>query len=175
MIDRRQFISSAAAASTASLLAQQRDEWGGPVLDIHLHLRADGESNLAHINGSGVTKAVLLTRVQSVDRSKALAEKHPGRFVWFVSADVAKHESAALLTKAVKEGALGLGEIKNQVECDGPEMKRMYALAADLNVPIQIHFGDVPQASGNAVFNGGFKTLRPMLKTFSRTKFLSHP
>src|SRR5579859_4226469 len=80
MINRREFISAAAAASAASLLAQQRNEWGGSVLDIHLHLRADGESNLAHINGSGVTKAVLLTRVESVDRSKALAEKHPGRF-----------------------------------------------------------------------------------------------
>src|ERR1700704_5669745 len=106
MINRRQFISAAAAASTASLLAQQRDEWGGPVLDIHLHLRADGECTVAHINGSGVTKAVLLTRVQSVDRSKALAEKYPGRFVWFVSAEVANPESATLLTKAVKDGAL---------------------------------------------------------------------
>ena len=34
MINRRQFISVAAAASTASLLAQQRNEWGGRVLDI---------------------------------------------------------------------------------------------------------------------------------------------
>src|SRR6266853_1329716 len=150
MINRRQFISASAAALTASLWAQQENEWGGPALDIHLHLRPDGESNLAHINGSGVTKAVLLTRVQSVDQSRSLAEKHPGRFVWFVSADLAP-ESAALLTKAVKDGALGLGEIKNQVECDGPEMKRMYALAADLDVPIQIHFGAVPQPSGNAV------------------------
>ncbi|HXB72384.1 MAG TPA: hypothetical protein VNY05_29370, partial [Candidatus Acidoferrales bacterium] len=98
----------------------------------------------------------------------------PGRFVWFVSADLAKPESATLLTKAVKDGALGLGEIKNQVECDGPEMKRMYALAADLNVPIQIHFGDVPQASGNAVFNGGFKRFDAMLKAFPRTKFIAH-
>jgi predicted TIM-barrel fold metal-dependent hydrolase len=174
VINRRQFISAAAAASTASLLAQQSYEWGGPALDIHLHLRADGESNVAHINGSGVTKAILLTRVESVDQSRTLAEKHPGRFVWFVSADVTKPESAALLTKAVKDGALGLGEIKNKVECDGPEMKRMYALAADLNVPIQIHFGDVPQASGNAVFNGGFKRFDAMLKAFPRTKFIAH-
>ncbi len=174
MIDRRQFIGAAIAASAASLVAQQGNEWGGPVLDIHLHLRADDESNLAHINGSGVTRAVLLTRVQSVERSKALAEKHPGRFAWFVSADLASPESAALLTKAVKEGALGLGEIKNKVECDGPEMKRMYALAADLNVPIQIHFGEVPQASGNAVFNGGFKRFDTMLKAFPRTKFIAH-
>ena len=174
MINRRQFISTAMAGSMASLVAQQSYEWGGPALDIHLHLRADGESNLAHINGSGVTRAVLLTRVQSVDRSKALAEKYPGRFVWFVSSDVANPESPALLTKAVKDGALGLGEIKNQVECDGPEMKRMYALAADLNVPIQIHFGDVPQPSGNAVFNGGFKRFDTMLKAFPRTKFIAH-
>src|SRR5678809_909497 len=107
MINRRQSISAVTAASTASLVAQQKNEWGGPVLDIHLHLRPDGESNLAHINGSGVTRAVLLTRVQSVDQSKALAQKYPGRFVWFVSADLAKPESPVLLTKAVKDGALG--------------------------------------------------------------------
>ena len=174
MISRREFLSAAAVASTGSLLAQQPEEWGGPVLDIHLHLRADGESNLAHINGSGVSRAVLLTRVQAVDQARALSEKYPRRFVWFVSADVAKPESAVLLTKAVKGGALGLGEMKNQVECDGPEMRRMYALAADLNVPIQIHFGDVPQASGNAVFNGGFKRFDTMLQAFPKTKFIAH-
>src|SRR5262245_57421384 len=43
MLNRRQFISAAAANSTASLWAQQRNEWGGNVLDIHLHLRPDGE------------------------------------------------------------------------------------------------------------------------------------
>src|SRR5436305_12925553 len=115
MIERRHFIGAAAVTATASLWAQERSEWGGPVLDIHLHLRPDGESNLAHINGSGVTKAVLLTRVQAVGQSKALAEKHPGRFVWFVSADVTKPESADLLTKAVKDGTLGWGEIMYQV------------------------------------------------------------
>jgi predicted TIM-barrel fold metal-dependent hydrolase len=176
MINRRQFITSTtvAAASAGSLFAQQNYEWGGPVLDIHLHLRPDGESNVAHMNGSGVTKAVLLTRAQGVEQAKALAEKHPGQFVWFVSADVTKAESADLLTKAIKGGALGLGEIKYQVQCDGPEMKRMYALAVDLNVPIQIHFGDVPQPSGNAVFNGGFKRFDTMLKAFPKTKFIAH-
>jgi predicted TIM-barrel fold metal-dependent hydrolase len=173
MINRRQFI-TAAAASTATLLAQPTYEWGGPALDIHLHLRQDPESDFAHITGSGVTKAVLLTRVQQVEVSKALAEKHPGRFVWFVSADVSDPKNDALLAQAVKGGALGLGEIKNKVECDGPEMKRMYALAADLNVPIQIHFGDVPQASGNAVFNGGFKRFDKMLNAFPKTKFIAH-
>jgi len=174
MINRRQFIRSAGVASTASLLAQQSYEWGGPVLDIHLHLRPDGESNFAHMEGSGVTRAVLLTRVQEVDRAKALAEKYRGRFMWFVSADVTKPEFTGLLTKAVKDGAPGLGEIKYQVQCDGPEMKRMYALAAELKVPIQIHFGDVPQASGNAVFNGGFRRFDTVLKAFPKTTFIAH-
>src|SRR5665213_607377 len=39
---------------------------------------------------------------------------------------------------------------------------------------IQIHFGDVPQASGNAVFNGGFKRFDTMLKAFPRTTFIAH-
>jgi len=173
MINRREFL-AATAASTASLFAQPAYEWGGPVLDIHLHLRRDPESDFDHITGSGVTKANLLTPVQRVDASQALAEKHPGRFVWFVSADVRHPENDALLTAAVKNGALGLGEIKNQVECDGPEMKRMYALAADLNVPITIHFGDVPQAAGNGVFNGGFKRFDKMLNAFPKTKFIAH-
>ena len=105
MLNRREFIASA-AASTASLLAQPAFEWGGTVLDVHLHLRQDAESNLAHITGSGVTKAVLLTRVEAVERARGLAEKYPGRFVWFVSAEVMKPENDALLTKAVKDGAL---------------------------------------------------------------------
>ncbi|HLH39093.1 MAG TPA: hypothetical protein VKX39_08085 [Bryobacteraceae bacterium] len=172
-IDRRQFL-AAAAASAASLAAQPGFEWGGPVLDIHLHLRPDPEMNFAHITGSGVTVAVLLTRVQDAAKAKALAEAHPGRFVWFASADVSNPANDALLSQAVRDGALGLGEIKNKVDCDGPEMKRMYALAADLNVPIQIHFGDVPQASGNAVFNGGFKRFDKMLKAFPKTKFIAH-
>src|SRR5215469_8405753 len=107
MINRRKFIGAAAAASTALLPAQQGYEWGGAVLDIHLHLRPDAESNLAHMDGSGVTRAVLLTPVQSVERARTEAEKHPGRFAWFVGADITKPDSAGLLTKAVKGGARG--------------------------------------------------------------------
>src|SRR5882672_4032410 len=123
MVNRREFLAASAALPAAALLAQQSYEWGGPVLDIHLHLRSDEASNLAHIDGSGVTKAVLLTRTTDSEHAKELVAKHPDRFVWFVSADVTKPESAAPLTKAVKDGALGMGEIKYQVPCDGPEMK----------------------------------------------------
>src|SRR3954466_15344763 len=106
MLNRRQFISAAAAASTAPLLGQQNSEWGGPVLDIHLHLRPDGASNVAHMEGRGATKGVLPPRAPAGEQARGLAKIHPGRFVVFVSADGANPESAGLLTKAVKDGAL---------------------------------------------------------------------
>ena len=174
MMNRRSFLAAAAAAPVASLFAQPKYEWGGPVLDIHLHLRPDGASNIAHMDGSGTTRAILLTRSDNLDQAKAMVAKDSKRFAIFVSADVTKPETEGILTRAVKDGAKGLGEIKYKVDCDGPEMKRMYALAADLNVPITIHFGDVPQASGNAVFNGGFKRFDAILKAFPRTKFIAH-
>src|SRR5260370_433414 len=105
MVNRRELLAAAAVLPAATLLAQRSYEWGGPVLHIHLQSRTDEASTLAHINGSGVTKAVLLTRTADSEHAKELVAKHPDRFVWFLSADVTKPESAAVLTKAVKDGA----------------------------------------------------------------------
>ena len=49
--------------------------WGSPVLDTHLHLRADADACYTHIQGCGVTKAVLLTPASDEDRAKAEMEK----------------------------------------------------------------------------------------------------
>jgi len=57
------------------------------VLDTHLHLRANADSCFAHIQGCGVTNAVLLTRASDEDRAKAEMEKRAGHFVRSVSAD----------------------------------------------------------------------------------------
>ena len=61
-------------------------------------------------------------------------------------------DAADLLTKAMKDGALILGELKDHVAADGPEMRRMYDLAAELDVPVLIHFQDVPNYTGEGVF-----------------------
>jgi hypothetical protein len=59
MLQRRQFLGIAAAALNRAD-AQSRYEWGEPVLDSHLHPRSQEGAELEHVNGSGVTKAVLL-------------------------------------------------------------------------------------------------------------------
>lgn len=142
--------------------------------DTHLHPRKDIDGDYVHIQGSGVSRAILLARADSAEQIKAMQAKYPGRFLWAAGTDAAKPEAVQILTGAVKQGACGLGEIKSQVEADGPEMKRLYALAADLNVPIVIHFQEVPHYPTETVYCRGVRRLEPMLKMFPKTKFIGH-
>ena len=116
-----------------------------------------------------------LARANSAEQMQALEAKYPGRFLaWFASTDITKPEAADVLTKAVKSGATGLGEIKFHVEAAGPELRRMYELAAELNVPILIHFQEVPHTPTEGVFSTGFKNFEVMLKAYPKTKFIGH-
>ena len=84
-------------------------------------------------------------------------------------------------------GAKAFGEVKYHVAADGPEMRRVYALAAELDVPILIHFQDVEDKFSPAaiaamptpnfsigVFNTGFKHFDRILKEFPKTRFVGH-
>ena len=144
------------------------------MLDIHFHLRRDLDPNFAHIDGCGVQKAILLAQSSAVARVKAVQDKYPGRFVWSASADITKPGAKELLTQAVKQGAIGIGEIKFHVAADGPELRRMYALAAELNVPILIHFQEVPHFDGEGTFSTGFKHFETVLKAYPKTRFVGH-
>ena len=148
--------------------------WGGPVIDTHLHLRDGLDANYQHLQGCGVTHAVLRARDTSGEQVRAIQAKYPKLFVWTASTDITRPEAEAALTKAIKEGAIGLGELKSHVAADGPELRRMYALAADLNVTIMIHFQEVPHFDGEGVFATGFKQFETMLKAFPRTRFIGH-
>ena len=78
------------------------------------------------------------------------------------------------LRKAAQGGAIGFGEIKSQVAAAGPEMQRLYALAAELNLPITIHFQEVNQPNSPGTFNTGLKQFDAMLKKFPKTTFIGH-
>jgi predicted TIM-barrel fold metal-dependent hydrolase len=176
-IKRRDFLAAAlAAGAVRSLTAQQSPAaaWPSPVIDIHLHLRQTTAGNLAHMDGAGVTKAVLLANVNASDRAKEALVSHRDRFVRFASADVRDAAAFDALAEQVKDGALGFGEIKSQVEAAGPEMQRLYALAADLGVPITIHFQEVTQPGSQGTFNTGLKKFDAMLKKFPKTTFIGH-
>ena len=176
MIARRHFIQSAIAAAAASQLQAQSPapDWGGPVLDIHLHYRPGLDTNLEHMKGCGVSNAVLLTQASAEEQVKATIAAHPKNFVRFVSADIRKPESFDLLKKSAMAGAIGFGEIKFHLANDGPEMTRLYDLAADLKVPVLIHFADFDQVPGEGPYSGPFKNLPNVLKKHPKTTFIAH-
>src|SRR5437764_13655780 len=106
MITRRGFVGGMAALATVSSLHSQENtgnEWGGPVVDCHHHLRRTAEANLAHLDGSGMSNAMVLARDNSAAQIAEMKTKYPGRILgWFASADISKPEAEELLTKAVK-------------------------------------------------------------------------
>jgi uncharacterized protein len=53
-------------------------------------------------------------------------------------------------------------------------MQRIYALAADLRVPITIHFQEVSQQGSQGTFNTGLKQFDAMLKKYQKTTFIGH-
>jgi predicted TIM-barrel fold metal-dependent hydrolase len=178
MISRRAFLETVSAGAIFPLLRAQAgpaSEWGSPVFDLHFHLRAQPANNLAHLDGAGIAKANLLTRAAAFDQVKAVQAAAPGRFTWFNSADVAKPDAEQALTQAVKDGAQGFGEMKFHVAADGPELRRIYALAADLRVPILVHFQEVDHFANEGTWAAGFaRSFEAILKAYPKTTFIGH-
>ena len=176
MISRRTFLETVAVAAMPVVRLQTGPASGArPVFDLHFHLRHEPANNLAHLDGAGIAKANLLTRAGALDRVKAVQAAAPGRFTWFSSADVTKPEAEATLTQAVKDGARGFGELKFHVAADGPELRRMYALAAELQVPILIHFQEVDHFPNEGTWSTGFaRTFEGILKAYPKTTFIGH-
>ncbi len=173
MIHRREFLALSAAAAAASLLrAQPTNPWGGPVIDIHHHLRRQRESNLAHLDGAGIARAVLLT---DASQDAVAAAMPADRFVRFTSTNVTRDNAIDLLRQAAGAGSRGFGEMKTRgVAVDGPEMRRVYALAAELSLPVLIHFQEISQPLSPGIYNTGINRLPALLKEFPRTTFIGH-
>lgn len=175
---RRQFLAAvpaAVAAAQTPMYPEGKPDWGGPIVDCHHHLRPTAAANIAHLDGCGVSNAMALARSSSAEDMKALKQSNPGRFLgWFASANILKPEAEQQLRQAVDQGAIGFGELKFHVEAAGPELKRMYALAAELKVPILVHFQEVPHTPDEGVFSTGFKHFEAVLKAFPKTTFIGH-
>src|SRR5262245_15362610 len=148
-MQRRTFLTSMIAGASTRLHAQADTPWGGPVLDTHLHLRADADACFTHMQGCGVTHAVLLTGAADQERAKAEMERRPGHFVRSVRIDPSQPDADKVLRDALKKGAVSIGEMKFHVALDSPEMRRVYDIAAELRVPVMMHiqWNPVVQAS----------------------------
>jgi predicted TIM-barrel fold metal-dependent hydrolase len=176
MITRRTFLETLAAAALIPAVPQpDGGEWGARVFDLHFHMRPQPADNVAHLDGAGIAKANLLTRATALPQVKALQTAAPERFSWFGSADLTRPDAEALLTQAAKDGARGFGELKSHVAADGPELRRIYTVAAELGVPILIHFQEVDHFPGEGAWGTGFaRSFEGILKAYPKTTFIGH-
>lgn len=171
MITRRSLLAGAAAAPFAALSAADKPDWGGQVLDIHLHPRNQEDGEITHMDGCGVAKAIILGAASVQERTKGRMAKAPGRMKFFASVNVSAPNAIETLRTAAQNGAIGFGELKSMVACDGPEMKRVYALAAEMRVPVLLHFQEGPPGQ---VFNEGIQRFGAILKEYPKTTFIGH-
>jgi predicted TIM-barrel fold metal-dependent hydrolase len=178
-MDRRQLLAGLGAMAAMPAFAQDDiPRWSSPVIDMHFHTRATVEANIAHQVGAGITAANLISLPPSpIDVADMFAKcrsQNPAMFpLWFGATDLTKPGFEAQLTAQVKAGARGFGEVKMALDADGPEMRRVYALAADLDMPVLLHFQD-PVGDSPSFFNRGIRRFAAMLQAYPRTKFIGH-
>src|SRR5215831_15570249 len=113
---RRQFCQTlTGVVSTCALArAQGQEPWSGTsIIDCHHHMRRAPEANIQHLDGCGVSNALILARDNSAEQIEAIRSKYPGRVLgWFASTDITKPEAESLLAGAIHNCAAGFGEIK---------------------------------------------------------------
>ncbi|HSU31475.1 MAG TPA: amidohydrolase family protein [Bryobacteraceae bacterium] len=172
---RRNFLQGSLAVVAASRLWSQQDlMWGGPVLDTHLHLRRDPDACFTHIRGCGVTNAVLLTRAADEDKAKEEMAKRPGHFVRSVSTDPAQPGAAEVIRNAIQGGAVSVGELKYHLALDSAEMRRIYEVCAEMQVPVMMHIQSFPHFPGELPYNTGYPQFDKVLRAYPKTTFIGH-
>jgi predicted TIM-barrel fold metal-dependent hydrolase len=95
------------------------------------------------------------------------AQAHPQAYA-FAANEVPDAPGAIQeIEKYLKLGAVMIAEQKFGIECDSPEMQRIYQLAADYNVPVLMHWQ-------YQRYNYGFERFHKMLARYPRAKFIGH-
>jgi predicted TIM-barrel fold metal-dependent hydrolase len=175
-MQRRTFLKTTFLTASAAprLAAQSNPQWGGPVLDTHLHLRPDADACFTHMQGCGVTHAVLLTRAADQQKAKAEIQLRTGHFARSITVDPALPDATQIIRDACKAGAISIGELKFHLALDSPEMRRVYDIAAEMQVPVMMHIQTFPHFAGELPYNTGYPQFDKILRAYPRTNFIGH-
>lgn len=162
-----------------------------PIIDIHQHTNYHDRTNtrlLAHQRAMGATQTILLPAGSSVRRPSTndgkynglggvraggndscaeMAAAHPKEFYTGANEVTDLPEAREVIEARLKAGAVIIGEQKFTIELDSPQSRILYALAAEYDVPILLHFQ-------HATYNTGFERLSSILEKFPKTNFIGH-
>lgn len=193
-LNRRGFLVSSLSGSVVALSSFSRgaeDAVAEPIIDIHQHtnyLQRDVAQLIAHQRAMGVTQTILLPAGTPVSRAStaegkhnglggvgaggnetvlAMARQYPKEYFFGANEVTDLPEAQKEIAKYLDLGGIIIGEQKFGVECDSTESQVLYALAAEYQVPILMHFQ-------HATYNRGFERLHKMLEKFPKTNFIGH-
>jgi predicted TIM-barrel fold metal-dependent hydrolase len=164
--DRRAFLRDAALLLAGAAMPDPLIAGDGParrsrIIDIHQHQHYHGwtdEQLVAHQEAMGIGLTILLPAGSPVDRPST----------HFGACEVPDLPGAAdEIETYLKLGAVVIGELKFEVECDAPEMQRIYQLAQAYEVPVLMHWEHMK-------YNLGFDRFHRMLEKYPRVNFIGH-
>ncbi len=174
-------------------LAAMTESKKEPIIDIHQHIyynaRTD-EQMIAHQRAMGITTTILLPsgrpvsalsaykglpdgfqskfgRVGGNAESYLFAKQHKKEFRFGVSAVPDLPGAIQEIEKYLKLGAVIIGELKFSVDCDSPEMQKIYQLAQAYDVPVLMHWQ-------HKTYNYGFERFYKMLEKYPKVNFIGH-
>lgn len=184
-MQRREFLSTTTLGLAGFALEQPE-----PIIDIHQHVGYQGRSDaalIAHQRALGATMTILLPAGRPVVRrsthdgaSNGLEAQCLGNEACFRLARGSQRafrsganevpdlsDAAAEIARYLRRGAVIIAEQKFAVECDSPEMHRIYVLAQEHGVPVLMHWQFER-------FNRGFDRFHRVLEMYPRVNFIGH-
>jgi len=162
-----------------------------PIIDIHQHTNYHGRSYeelLAHQRAMGITTTILLPAGRPVQTASThggdsnglggvqaggnescfgFAQKFPDEFLFAANEVPDIAEAIDEIEKYLKLGGQMIGELKFGVDCDSPEMQKIYKLAGEYDVPVLMHWQ-------YGRYNFGFDRFHKMLEKYPDVNFIGH-
>jgi len=177
---RREFLAASAGfVASAALGATPDVSPAEPIIDIHQHTNYAGRTDaqlIRHQQVLGVTTTVLLPagRFYGLDAKcggnesvLTLAKEHRAKFVCFANEVADIDEALDEIRRFLKRGAIGIGEQKFRVQCDGRWFERIARVAEEFSVPVLMHFQ-------HGVYNLGIENFHKVLAKFPKVNFIGH-
>jgi predicted TIM-barrel fold metal-dependent hydrolase len=190
---RREFIASSGLALAGLSLQNPWTADGQnvePIIDIHQHLGYSGRSDevfLAHQRAMGATTTILLPAGRPVrapsthdgesngleaqclgnEACCAFAKARPKAFLFGANEVPDVEDATREIRRYLDLGAVVLGEQKFGIDCDSPEMQRLYRLAEERHVPVLMHWQFQR-------YNYGFERFHKILASYPRVNFIGH-
>jgi predicted TIM-barrel fold metal-dependent hydrolase len=142
---------------------------------------SDPESMLAHMDELGIEKAVLMSMGESPAElgsngtNYAISTRYPERFAWMCNVDICDPEQVyEKLARCKERGAVGIGELTQNLPLTHPFLQAVFAAAEKLSMPVTFHMSPEVGYNYGVVDEPGLPLLEETLQAFPKVKFLGH-